>query len=458
MHLRYIGAVTSPNMSTMNQLADAVSDNDQYYLKSVTEFSETSEVVSSEDIYSQTGIKLINKGARLNQSFYEQLLKHKLAIQPIDRSLTVKGAVSPLGLALDAARLLDEETQMSLLANAMRDPRLLRHTLEQISLNPTLAFKLTLAREKRPALYRHSLRIALISIFFGIFINLKQDELVSLATAAIFHDLGELHIDPSLLDSELRLDAQKRQHIYAHPMIAYLILREYPEYHPTISYAVLDHHERLDGSGYPRNIKGAKIGMLGQILAVAELAGSLCGDNNQGNAWAHVEVILKLNHDQFRGDLRGCISALARQRPAIVASEASAELPRIRTSLENITTILSGWNQTYIACNKGKSQEYLDYTHERMGSLEKGLFGSGFNPAEPDLLTDNIEEDPRSLAELNLLMREAKWQMNDAICDIRRRWPELETTTDPAALALCTWVNLAEQLLEQETTSHSRKG
>lgn len=433
----------------MNQPANAASDSDLYYLESVTEFGETNEVVSSEDIYSKTGIKLINKGTRLNKSFYEQLVRHKLAIQPIDRSLTVKNAVTPKSLAHDAVELLDGEAQLTLMASALPDERLLRHALAKINLNSTLAFKLTMAREKRPVLYQHSIRIALISLYLGACLNLKQDSMVELATAAVFHDLGELHINPALLDSAHRLDAQERQHIYAHPMVAFLILREYPEYHPIISHAVLDHHERLDGSGYPRNIKGAKIGALGQILAVAELAGGLFGGNCPDNIWTQVEVILKLNASQFRSDLVGFVSALARQNHAPTGLAADKDLPRIRTSLENITKILAGWNQTHASCREPKSQEYLVYTYERMTNLEKELFGVGFNPSEPDLLTKNIEEDPRSFTELDFLVRETGWQINEVIYEIRRQWPGLEKIADPAALALRTWIDQAEQLLQQ---------
>ena len=428
----------------MNQLATAISNPDPYYLDSVTEFSVTNEVVSNDDIYSQSGIKLINQGTRLNKSFYERLIRHKLAIQPIDRSLTVKDAVTPHSLALDAALLLDEEVQLTRLANALPDALLLRHTLAQITLNSTLAFKLTLARETRPSLYLHSIRIALICLYLGACINLRREDLLALATAAVFHDLGELHIDPALLNPARILDAQERQHIYAHPMISYLILREYPEYHPTISHAVLEHHERLDGSGYPRNVKGAKISVLGQILAVAELAGSLCGGTDPDNACARVEVILKLNSNQFRGDLMKYLLALGKQDHTPGVPE---NLPRIRATLANIAQVLAAWNQTYAPYRAAKPPEYLAYASERMASLEKSLFDAGFNPDELDTLTHNIEEDPRSLAELDIMVREAGWQMKGAIYEIRRRWPEFESAADPAALALRSWVSLAEQLL-----------
>lgn len=430
----------------MNLPADAISNPDLYYIKSVTEFSEDREVVSSADIYSSTGIKLVAKGTRIDRSFYDKLVKHKLTASPIDRCLSVRGAVTPHDLALDAARLLDEEPQLAHMANSLPDKLLLRNGLSQIYLNDTLAFKLTLAREKRPALYRHSIRIALISLYLGTCVNLQRGAMNTLVTAAVFHDIGELHIDPTLLDSIQALNSKERQHIYAHPMIAYLILKEYPEYHPQVSNVVLDHHERLDGSGYPRNLKGEKINPLSQVLAVAEVAGSLCG-RGDGDACTHVEVVLKLNSGQFRSDLVGHLSTIARQARKSITPGAGADIAWMRTRLESIAKILAEWDHAYAPFRKNKPLEYLTYTHSRLTSLRTGLFDAGFNPNEPDTLTSGIEKDPDSLTELDLLVRETVWQIKDTIYETRRRWPEIEQASTPVVLALKTWASQAEQLL-----------
>lgn len=426
--------------------ADAISNPDPYYIKSVTEFSESREVVSSADIYSSTGIKLVAKGTRIDRSFYDKLVKHKLTASPIDRCLSVKDAVTPHVLALDAARLLDEEPQLARMANALPDKLLLRNGLTQIYLNDTLAFKLTLAREKRPVLYQHCIRIALISLYLGACLNINRASMNTLATAAVFHDLGELHIDPAPLDGTQPLSSKERQHIYVHPLIAYLILKEYPEYHPQVSSVVLDHHERLDGSGYPRNLKEDKINTLSQILAVAEVAGSLCSNGND-DACAHVEVVLKLNSGQFRSDLVGYLTSITRQGKPSLTLGAGMDLTWIRGRLTNIATILADWDQTYAPYRGSKPQEYLAYVHTRLISLKTGLFDAGFNPDGQDTLTSGIEQDPDSLAELGLLVRETGWQIKDTIYEIRRRWPEIEQVSDPAAQELKTWASEAEQLL-----------
>lgn len=423
-----------------------ISNPDPYYLKSVAALSESLEVVSSEDVYSQSGIKLINKDTRLDESLYDRLVHHKLAAPPIDRSLAAREGVTPHGLAFDAARLIDKDASLQRMASALPDALLLRNSLAQIVLNPPLAFKLTLARETRPELYQHSIRVALISLYLGACVHLKQEEMIILATAAMFHDLGELHIEAALLDRGHELTEQERQHIYAHPVIVHLILKEYPEYH-AVSRVVLEHHERLDGSGYPRSIKGRKISPLGQILAVAELAGSLCSSERSVNSCAQVELILKLNSEQFRADLIGYLTAITRRGSVYMASERSTDLGAIRARLDAIAHALGDWNQTLGPHYSTTMPDFLTYAHERLANLEKALFDAGYNSAGESALTDGIEEEPATLSELDLLVRESGWQLSDTLHEIRRRWPNLAAETDPAAAALLGWIVEAEQML-----------
>ncbi len=431
----------------MDQSTTLISNPDPYYLKSVADLSESTEVVSNEDIYSQGGIKLINKNTRLDKSVYERLVHHKLAVSPIDRSLTVKNGVTPHSLAIAAAQMIDEGGVLWHMDSALPDTRLLRNALGQIVLNAPLAFKLTLAREKRPNLYQHSMHVALISLFLGASVYLKPCEMIDLAMAALFHDLGELHIDPTLLDRAHTLTDKERRHIYAHPMIAYLILKEYPEYHPHVSMAVLDHHERLDGSGYPRNIKGNKINPLSQILAVAEVSGSLFGRDGQVNAWAQIEVILKLNPGQFRTDLVGPLSAIAKRVVASTAQENHADIAIISSRLDCISKILADWNQAFLPYRHAQLADCLVYASERLAKLEKALYDAGYNSVGENALTQGVEEDPAGLSELELLVHETGWQLKDTIFEIRRRWPDLATAPNPSVAVLVAWNVRAERML-----------
>ena len=228
---------------------------DEHYIDSVTALGDSHEVVASQAVFTRNGIKLIDKGARINSAFREKLVQHKL-LPPIDQCLSVIGAVTQAGLRERARAILDAEPRFQLIRSALPGIERLLNAFYAMPLSAPLAFKLTVAREQRPEVFEHSLQMTLIALFLAIKSRMNDRDLATVAAAGMLHDIGELHIDPELLRPGRRLDAVELRHVYAHPMTAYLILQEYPLLHPEISSAVFEHHERLDGSGYPRGLKG----------------------------------------------------------------------------------------------------------------------------------------------------------------------------------------------------------
>jgi hypothetical protein len=87
----------------------------------------------------------------------------------------------------------------------------------------------------------------------------------------LLHDLGEVYIDPQYLDNTKPLDLLGYKHLVVHPRVAQLLLRTTTDYPEPMCRAIGEHHERLDGSGYPAQLVGDKVSELGRILAVVEV-------------------------------------------------------------------------------------------------------------------------------------------------------------------------------------------
>lgn len=400
-------------------------NDDLFYIKSVTELGDTHEIVVAEDIYTVSGAKLINKATRINNSFYERLVKHRLSM-PLDHSLVIRNAVSTEDLIQEVKRIFEECPQIVLMARALPDRTYLRHALSEIHLNAALAFKLTIARELRPDLYRHAVLVALIGLYLGARSGLGSRELQALGAAGVFHDLGELHIAPALLDRSQPITKEVRHCIYMHPVTTYLLLARYEKYHPAVSSAVLEHHERLDGSGYPRGIKGDKISTLGQILAVAEVAGSQIEQSQDGDCTS-LEITMKLNPKQFQPDLAGYLSGLCKHGEATQQPVPQENLVQLRQQFAGLAALFDSWDKLKEAGGVRSDEEEtaLMLVSERVFNLEKALFDAGFDPADLDDLTKGLEDDPIGMAELESLLKEARWQLMDTVRGIERRWPAL---------------------------------
>jgi putative nucleotidyltransferase with HDIG domain len=99
--------------------------------------------------------------------------------------------------------------------------------------------------------------------------GLSREELLMLRTAALLHDIGKLAIPGSLVVKKGLLTETERRIIETHPMEGARLLAPMERYGSVIS-VVLQHHERIDGSGYPLGLRGSEISLHSRIVAVAD--------------------------------------------------------------------------------------------------------------------------------------------------------------------------------------------
>ncbi|GBG14218.1 phosphodiesterase [Novimethylophilus kurashikiensis] len=409
------------------------------YLKTLTELGDSRSLITTQDIYSSTGLKLIKKGVRFNSKLYDQLVHHKL-IPDLDQSLGIENPITTEELAEQLNNLLAYDARLLAFKANFSQTDVLVRVLKQVQLNPAMAFKLTVMREVRPRLLQHSLYVTIVSIYIGIRANLLEEELIGLATAALLHDIGIMHMDHRLLDDGHVLTEQEWNHLYAHPVTAYLILKEFPEYEANITNAILEHHERLDGSGYPRGLRGNRIGRMGQIIALAVIVSSRFEQNDENHGGLRLETILKLNSRRYGHEYIGYLDIFYKdqdiQLPSITPELQELTAERIRT----IAMVLQSWAETYLALRD--SQPVGHFINERISNLEVAVFDAGFDPNPENTMLLEAENDPRFLLEMRVLSDETFWQIREVLKEIHRRWPLLDHEDKTSALRpIADWVS-----------------
>lgn len=100
--------------------------------------------------------------------------------------------------------------------------------------------------------------------------QVKRKTFDLLALGLILHDLGMTKVPPFILDKDKPLSPDERQKILQHPKLGYASLAKLDLKYPEVEESVLDHHERLNGSGYPQKKQGQDIGPWGKLCAVAD--------------------------------------------------------------------------------------------------------------------------------------------------------------------------------------------
>ncbi|MCK7539845.1 MAG: HD domain-containing protein [Marinilabiliales bacterium] len=108
-------------------------------------------------------------------------------------------------------------------------------------------------------LVSHSTRTTVLSIVVGSALKLPNHRLIELGTAALLHEIGMVRLPPQLYMASRQLSPQERKSITAHPILGYNVLKE-KQVPLAISLAALEHHERMNGAGYPRgHLRGQDI-------------------------------------------------------------------------------------------------------------------------------------------------------------------------------------------------------
>lgn len=130
---------------------------------------------------------------------------------------------------------------------------------------------LALAAEKRdPYTAGHQMRVDLLACAIARELNLPEEQIEGLHFAALLHDIGKISLPSEYLAKPARLSAQERAIIKCHTEVGYEILKNIPFPWP-VADIVYQHHEHLDGSGYPRGLTDKELLLESKILAVADV-------------------------------------------------------------------------------------------------------------------------------------------------------------------------------------------
>jgi putative nucleotidyltransferase with HDIG domain len=157
-------------------------------------------------------------------------------------------------------------------------PRALTNSLvSSIDRNPNALMCLTKIREKDTYLLEHSLNVAILLANFGTYINLDKEQIQELTLTGFLHDIGKVKIPDEILHKPGSLNDQEmtimRDHVYYGTKV--LIEMGIPA---SIVKTIGQHHERLDGYGYPDGLRGDEITQFGRMIAIVDTYDAITAD------------------------------------------------------------------------------------------------------------------------------------------------------------------------------------
>ncbi|KUP05278.1 histidine kinase [Bacillus coahuilensis p1.1.43] len=140
-------------------------------------------------------------------------------------------------------------------------------------------------------IFQHSFNVTLYSLAIGMELGLSTKQLESLGIGAILHDVGKMLIPEAVLFKPGRLTEDEFQIIKKHSEDGYNILRKLHTIDLAVAHCAFQHHERIDGSGYPRGIREEEIHPFAKIIAVADVFDAVTSNRVYRNAMLPHEAL-----------------------------------------------------------------------------------------------------------------------------------------------------------------------
>lgn len=187
----------------------------------------------------------------------------------IECAKIVPEPVSP-SLALGTATKVHPECDLADVLKQAEERMLRNKLVESTSARSAIIVSLTrMLREKSNETEEHADRMKDLAVELGMRLGLPASELDALAVMAALHDIGKIAIPEYILNKPGRLTEEEWERIKCHPEIGYRIAQSSPDLAP-IAEAIWAHHERWDGKGYPRGLKGEEIPLLSRIISIVD--------------------------------------------------------------------------------------------------------------------------------------------------------------------------------------------
>ncbi len=162
-----------------------------------------------------------------------------------------------------------------------------------------------------------AVRLSEMAVRLGKLIGLYPCQLTRLRRGALLHDVGNLALPDSLLLKEDSLTAEEWEIIRTHPLHAYDLMSAIPELRKAIDIPFC-HHERWDGSGYPRGLKGDEIPIAVQVFSVVDVYDALTSNRPYRKAWPVEKAIEYVSGEAGRSLSPAIVETFLKDLPAIV--------------------------------------------------------------------------------------------------------------------------------------------
>lgn len=183
---------------------------------------------------------------------------------------------------------------------------IIQSCVTSIMANANAMFWLSRIRHQDAYTAEHCLRVGILAISFGRFLDLPPEELEVLGLCGMLHDIGKMRIPPEVLNKPGALTKEEMDIMKTHPQHGFDLLGSHHQLAAIVRDATLSHHERMDGQGYPNALPSASISRYARIISIVDAYDAITSDRcyKKGAPAAEaLRILYKCGGTQFDKEL-----------------------------------------------------------------------------------------------------------------------------------------------------------
>ncbi|WP_128894658.1 HD-GYP domain-containing protein [Longirhabdus pacifica] len=243
----------------------------------------TSGMKLAKNIYNDSGVVLLRMGSELSDAIINKLQTYGIEYIYIQDPFTDDIVVPELIRSETRVRVLGEmKVHFRKISDGLHRKRysdvsieknlrkIIHSLLDDLRDNDQALIMMDSMRVSDEYLYSHSLNVAIYAVLLGVSVGYTEDKLIEFGIGSLMHDIGKTQIDEKLLQKPGKLTETEFAEVKKHTTLGYEVLKEMSSISLPAAHCAYQHHERMNGSGYPRGLTGDEIHEYAKWLGIID--------------------------------------------------------------------------------------------------------------------------------------------------------------------------------------------
>jgi HD-GYP domain-containing protein (c-di-GMP phosphodiesterase class II) len=286
-------------------------------MKEITVDSLRLGMIISSDIFNDLGNIILSEGTEINERHLEYFISHKIEFVYVDddfknyedlsaykvtASDKYKSINTHYGQVLEEFKRFYFQIQHKDFIFELEDlEQELIPLIDSLLNDNDILGSLRLVSFRESYHFTHAVNVAMLGAMLGKWLNLGRDTIQMIAMAGLLHDIGKTQVPQDLLFKTTRLTLMEMEQVKMHSRLGYESLKSNTKIPREVLAAVLFHHERSDGSGYPSGLKEDQIPYLARIIGVVDVFDAITSDRIYKNGISSFQAFSVIKDESFNG-------------------------------------------------------------------------------------------------------------------------------------------------------------